>query len=152
MGNILNPFQFRHHLFFLLQILLIFLALVNFIFLKFLLNLIYFFMEKSTDIWFLLDQDLWCFVLDRADVIQDFLVQVSDLLQSISIAIVQGSFASMIDLPVYFISSWSSSMIFLYWISRYTNRCLMTMISSSKAKTLSLEAWSSWESSLHLSW
>ena len=136
MGHVLDPVQLRGHLLLLLEVLLVFLAFVDLVFLELLLYFIHLLLEEAADVELLLDQDLRRLILDRADVVDDLLVQLADALHPVPIAMIQRRLASELFHP-YFIYSCSSSMIFRYWISLSTNLCLITMISSSRPNTLS---------------
>ena len=104
MCYVLNPLQLRHHLFLLLQVLLVFFAFIYFILFELFLYFVDLFMEKPADIWFLFNQDLGCLVLDGANIVQNLLVQLGDILHSISIGLIQRSLAPKLSFSLlYFI-------------------------------------------------
>jgi len=92
MSDIFNPLKFWHHLFLFHLVLLIFLGFVNLILFELLLDLIDFFMEKSTNIALLLDKNFWGFWLNWRYVGNDFSMKLLDVLHSISVTVVKSTF------------------------------------------------------------
>jgi hypothetical protein len=117
MRDVLDPLEFGGHLFFLLLVLLILLALVNAVLLEFVFDLVYFLVEEAADVRLLFDQYLRGFVLDGADVVDDLVVQFVDLFHAVAVVVVQAAFGSVWG-GGYFSYSCSYSMIPRYWIYR----------------------------------
>lgn len=85
MRNIFDPLQLRCHLFLFLLILLILLVLIDPIFFELVFDFIDLLVEEPTDVWFLLDEDLWGFILDWGDIVDDFFMEFVDLDHSIPV-------------------------------------------------------------------
>lgn len=90
-------------MFLFLLVLMIFLVFIDFIFFELLLNLVDLLVEESPDIRLLLNQNLGSLVLNRVNVVLDLLVELVDLLHSISIRVVQTALRST-STNTYFIS------------------------------------------------
>ena len=80
-------------LLFLLVFLILFIF-VHFVLFEFLLDFVYFFVKKTTDIGLLFYENFGGFVLNCTDVVLDLFVQFADVLHSVPVCIVKAALRS----------------------------------------------------------